>query len=177
MSASTLGALRRYLGKIELLHCPWPRCRTRGTSTLSGPAPVRISRLGNRPLRTARRRPSPPTPIAARYSWTSSSTAVCSSFCAPCRMITSSRLCPSSLARSASIIVSSLFIAGVSFRVLAAGMCRPAGFVFRYPVRFTCDPFLSHNFRLYLPAGIACPEQAHRFGAYQERQESGHRAV
>jgi len=42
-------------------------CRTRGTSTLSGPAPVRISRLGNRPLRTARRRPSPPAPNAARY--------------------------------------------------------------------------------------------------------------
>jgi len=43
-----------------------------------------------------------------------------------------------------------LFIAGVSFRVLAAGMCRPAGFVFHYPVRFTCDLFLNHNFRSYL---------------------------
>jgi hypothetical protein len=29
-------------------------------------------------------------------------------------------------------------------------MCRPAGFVFHYPVRFTCDLFLNHNFRSYL---------------------------
>jgi hypothetical protein len=43
------------------------------------------------------------------------------------------RLRPSSLTRSASEIISSLFIAGVSFRVLVAGMCRTTGFVFTTP--------------------------------------------
>lgn len=29
-------------------------------------------------------------------------------------------------------------------------MCRTTGFVFHYPVRFTCELFTNHNFRSYL---------------------------
>lgn len=35
----------------------------------------------------------------------------------------------------------------------------------------------SDRYQEVLPTGVACPQQAHRLGAHQERQESGHRAL